>query len=125
MDTTEILATLDCRGLNAALRLLDEAPGTEMLRRLFAADCAERVLPLFEAEFPGNTRPREAIRVARDPNATEEELRAARAAARAAAWAAASAAAWDAERAAQTARLRQYLEHGEAAAQMPWPKETV
>ncbi|MEV4613247.1 putative immunity protein [Kitasatospora sp. NPDC049258] len=28
---------------------------------LWAADCAERVLPLFEAEAPSDTRPREAI----------------------------------------------------------------
>ena len=28
---------------------------------VWAADCAERTLPLFEAEAPGDTRPREAI----------------------------------------------------------------
>src|SRR5215813_7653936 len=28
---------------------------------LWAADCAERVLPLFEAKAPSDTRPREAI----------------------------------------------------------------
>lgn len=35
----------------------------EDLRRvgLWAADCAERALPLFEAKAPGDTRPREAI----------------------------------------------------------------
>lgn len=33
--------------------------------RLFACDCAERVLPLFESERPEDRRPREAIEVAR------------------------------------------------------------
>jgi len=32
---------------------------------LRAADCAERVLPLFECEHPGDTRPRAAIEAAR------------------------------------------------------------
>ena len=32
---------------------------------LFAADCAERVLAIFEAEYPDDKRPREAIRVRR------------------------------------------------------------
>jgi hypothetical protein len=69
--------------------------------RLFAADCAERVLPLFESQRPGDTRPREAIA-------------AARAFARAEITDAARAAAWDAARAAarawQTERLFQHLE---------------
>ena len=34
---------------------------------LFAADCAERVLPLFEAQRPGDDRPRKAIAAAREP----------------------------------------------------------
>ncbi|MGE5141435.1 MAG: putative immunity protein [Rudaea sp.] len=33
---------------------------------LWAADCAEHVLPYFEAEYPQDTRPREAIRVLRE-----------------------------------------------------------
>ena len=83
--------------------------------RLFAVECAERVLPLFERDRPGDSRPREALAVARrfaDGQATREELAAAGAAAGAAArdaawtaagaaagtaaWAAASDAAWDA-----------------------------
>jgi hypothetical protein len=55
--------------------------------RLFACDCAERVLPLYEAEYPDDDRPRKAIETARryaDGQATEDELAAARAAARAA-----------------------------------------
>jgi hypothetical protein len=33
---------------------------------LWAAECAERVLPLFEEKYPKDTRPREAIRVLRE-----------------------------------------------------------
>ena len=47
---------------------MDHEPGqmtlSEKDRRLvglWAADCAERVLPLFEAKAPSDTRPREAI----------------------------------------------------------------
>jgi hypothetical protein len=81
--------------------------------RLFACDCAERVLPLFEKDHPNDNRPRAAIETARrfaNGQATWEELDAARAAvaaawaawdaARAAAWAAAWDAAWDAAKAA-------------------------
>lgn len=108
-------------------------------QRLFACDCAEHVLHLFEQEHPDDTRPRRAIEVARlyaDGGATNEELAAAadtaKAAARAAAdaarhaawaaardaadaardaaWRAARDAAWDAERAWQTERLFWCLE---------------
>ena len=75
----------------------------ERTARLFAADCAEDVLYLFENERPNDQRPRQAIETARryaNGDATQEELRAAWAAAgdaaRDAAWAAAWAAAWDA-----------------------------
>jgi hypothetical protein len=63
--------------------------------RLFACDCAERVLPLYEKEYPDDKRPRMAIETARkfaNGKATQEEL----AAAWAAAWAAAREAAWEA-----------------------------
>jgi hypothetical protein len=73
--------------------------------RLFAVDCAERVLPLYEAAYPNDTRPRVAIDTARrcaNGEATLQEL----AAARDAASAAASAAAWDAASAAASAAAR-------------------
>ena len=77
--------------------------------RLFACDCAERVLPLFECVFADDARPREAIAVARcfaAGTATELELSAAeaaastaaRSAARFAAWSAAWSVAWSAAR---------------------------
>jgi hypothetical protein len=56
----------------------------ERTTRLFAADCAERVLHHFEDRYPGDKRPREAIEVARrfaHGEATLEELNAAAAAA--------------------------------------------
>ena len=87
----------------------------EKSARLFAADCAEQALPIFEKQRPDDDRPRKAIKAARDFANGEitAEMRdaagdAAGAAARAAAgdaawaaaWAAARAAAWDAARAA-------------------------
>ena len=67
--------------------------------RLFACDCAERVLPIFEKYYPDDKRTRQAIETARryaNGEATQKELAAARAAAGAAVWAAAWAAAGDA-----------------------------
>ena len=104
--------------------------------RLFARDCAERVLHLYEREKPDDSRVRNCIEVARqyaDGKATLDDLNAARDAAWAAAWdaagaaarAAAGAAAWAAagdaagdaagaaERKWQTTRHMQYL-RGEA-----------
>ena len=105
---------------------------TDRTARLFAADCAERVLPIYERQQPVDERPRRAIEVARrfaNGDATRDELNAAgdaawaaardaaRAAARAAAWDAAWAAArdaardaaWDAERQWQARRLGEML----------------
>jgi hypothetical protein len=64
--------------------------------RLFACDCAERVLHLYEREYPGDDRPRRAIQVARDHargRATAGELRSAFILARSAADAASGSAA--------------------------------
>ena len=93
--------------------------------RLFAADCAERVLPLFEQQRPNDNRPRQAVETARrfaNGEATRDELAAAWDAAWDAAWAAAWVAAgdaawdaaWDAARAAQTASLREVCAHIDA-----------
>jgi hypothetical protein len=87
--------------------------------RPFAADCAERVLPLFEAAMPGDGRPRAAIAAARgyaDGTVTRAAWDAAWAAARAAAGEAAGEAAgdaaWDAAWAARAA--------GDAAGAAAW-----
>ena len=71
----------------------------ERTARLYACDCAERVLPNYEKRHPDDKRPRVAIETARryaDGKATKKALAAARAAAWAVARAAASDAAWDA-----------------------------
>ena len=50
-------------------------------QQLFACDCAERVLHLFDAEYPGDDRPRRAVEIARqyaDGKAAAEELEAVR-----------------------------------------------
>ncbi len=88
-------------GLDDTLWVLAHACGEEgqKVARAFGADCAERVLPIFEKEHPDDDRPRKAIEAARAFNRgeiTAEELEAAATAARsAAAWSAADAA-WSA-----------------------------
>ena len=108
---------LDSNGLDDTLWVLDKTTGLRRICVLFAADCAEQVLPLFERDRPDDSRPRRAIEVARDPHASDAASAAASAAARAAASAAASAAA--------CARLRQYLIHGEAASALPWEPHLI
>ena len=101
-------------------RLIRVTAWTRICYPLFAADCAERSLESFERTFPDDKRPRQAIEVARKFAAGEcslEEVRAAWSAAESAAWSAA----WSAARAAQTARLLQYIHHGAAAVALPWP----
>ena len=88
--------------------------------RLFACDCAERVLPIFEKEHPTDKRPRKAIETARLyalGKATRKELDAARAAA----WAAARAATRDAAGAAAwAARAASWDAAGDAAGDAAW-----
>ena len=88
------------------LRALDT--WDERTARLFAADCAEHVLHLFEEVNPNDDRPRKAIEAARQ-YANGQITTAAGAAAGDAAWAAVRAAAWtaagDAARAKQRARF--------------------
>jgi len=109
-------------------RLLRRLDWNEANQRLFAADCAEHVLKIFEDKHPGDKRPRKAIQAAREfakGQITQGQLDAARDAAgdaaraaagdaaRAAARAAAGVAAWDAARDAerewQARRLLKYL----------------
>jgi hypothetical protein len=90
--------TTDSRKAVSASRTLIKAVNIDRELRLFACDCAERVLHIYERDDPSKA-PRQAIEVARrfaNGKATKKELDAARAAA----WAAARAAAWDAARAA-------------------------
>jgi L-alanine-DL-glutamate epimerase-like enolase superfamily enzyme len=105
-------------------RLKKRVKWDDKLARLFAADCAEHVLPIYEKQYPDDKRPRQAIEAARRYARGEIDAAAwdaAGAAARDAAWDAAGAAArdaawdaaWDAardeERGWQIRRLRRYL----------------
>jgi hypothetical protein len=78
---------------------------------LFAADCAEAVLHLFEDRFPGDDRPRKAIEAARA--CSRGEIDAAEAAG--AAWAAGAAEAAGAARAAEAAEAAWAARAAEAA----------
>ena len=87
----------------ARSRRLIAAVNIEYELRMFAADCAEHVLYLFERDYPNDNRPRKAIEAARAfANGEIDALARAAAwdAARAAAWGAVGAAAWAAARAA-------------------------
>jgi len=71
----------------------------EKTARLFAADCAEHVLSIYEKKYPDDDRPRNAIEAVRkyaNGKITREELDAVGDSAWAAAWAAVGDSAWDA-----------------------------
>ena len=114
-----------------ALRIVIESADREI--RLLAYDYAERILPLYEKEYPNDKKPRQAIEIARkfaDGQATDEELvdawiatGAAGASARAAAWivtGAAGAAARDAGAAA-----RDVAGAGARDAEREWQREKL
>jgi len=85
-------------GIQDTIWALRTVEGHDKEIRLFACDCAESVLHIFEAEYPNDDRPRKAIEVSRkyaNGEASIDELNAAWDAAGAAAWAAAGAAAWE------------------------------
>ena len=87
----------DNKVVATSARLIGRFPlWNERTARLFAADCAERVLPLFLKERPIDRRAMLAARQFAFGKITKGEMAAARAAAGAAARAAAGAAAWDA-----------------------------
>ena len=80
-----ILTILETNGLDSALASLravpeDQAKERDRVARLFAADCAERVIPLWSHYFPNDSRPQKAIEVARryaEGQANDDELAAA------------------------------------------------
>ena len=110
----DLLTILDSNGLDDTLwclRATQQEADALTVARLFAIDCAERTLPIWEAKHPNDQRPRLAIQAAKDYMAgkiTQEELRAAAAAAAYAA--AAAAAVWTNEHEKQAATLRRLLE---------------
>lgn len=75
---------LESNGLDDCLWAARSAPEHDATWRLFGCECAERVLQIFEAQCPGDGRPRVAIEIARlyaFGEATDDERAAARAAA--------------------------------------------
>ena len=96
----DLLTVLDSNGLDDALWVLSYAMPDDRLARHFQAWCAEQVLPIFEAERPGDMRVRDQIAMLRNDGALAAARAAARDAARGAArdaaLAAARDAAWDA-----------------------------
>lgn len=122
IDATAYLLEYDAEPLDAGnkvvgarARLVKALPWDDRAARLFAADCAERVLPIFEGSHPTDNRPRLAIRAARDfanGRITAAAREAAGAAARNAAGNAAGAAAGNAERRWQAWQLGRYLFDG-------------
>jgi hypothetical protein len=105
-EPLELRTILESNGIDDTLWAFRAVEGKDKEIRLFATDCAEMVLPIYEKQYPNDNRPRKAIQAARDyANGliSAKEF----AAARAAAWAAASAAmdaAWAARAAASAAR---------------------
>ena len=63
-----LLTVMEHNGLKDTLWALRRIPTKrgKIICILFAADCAERVLPLFEQRFPNDDRPRKAIAAARN-----------------------------------------------------------
>jgi hypothetical protein len=57
---------LKSNGLDDALWALRTVEGKDKEIRLFACDCAEMVLPIFEKYYPNDDRPRKAIQAGRD-----------------------------------------------------------
>ncbi len=118
-DTPITLAKIvETNGLeNALWALRATVEPSDKLARLFACDCAERVLSLFENKYPDDKRPRQAIEIARRyaMGQASDKARAAARVAWAAAWAAgdaAWAAAWAAE---QKWQIQHFLEMLDAA----------
>ena len=121
-----LLQILDLNGLDDALWALRAVPAEQeqerdRFARVLACDYAEHVLPIFEALCPHDSRPREAIAVARRfaaAEASREELDAAESAARSA-WSAAESAARSAWFAAESA-ARSAWSAAESAARAAW-----
>ena len=96
-DPLELRTILESNGLDDTLWAFRAVEGKDKEIRLFAADCADMVLHIYEKQYPNDDRPRKAIQAVRDyANGliSAEELAAARAAA------------WDAARDAARAAAR-------------------
>ncbi len=100
----DIIDILNIKDAIWALRAVPESQkkARDKIARLFACDCAEHALPIYEKAFPDDKKPRETIKIARafaNGNASIKELVSAWDSAREAARASAWVAAWEAARA--------------------------
>ena len=96
-EVLELRTILESNGIDDTLWAFRAVEGKDKEIRLFAADCAEMVLHIYEKQHPNDDLPRKAIQAARDyanELISEEELGAASDAARNAARAAAGIAGW-------------------------------
>lgn len=65
-EPLSIATILESNGIKDAVWALCAVEGKDKEIRLFAADCAESVLHIYENEYPNIDRPRKAIQAARD-----------------------------------------------------------
>ena len=65
-EVLELRTILESNGIYDTIWAFRAVEGKDKEIRLFAADCAELVLPIFEKEYPNDDRPRKAIQAARD-----------------------------------------------------------
>ena len=65
-EPLELRTILESNGVDDTIWALRAVEGKDKEIRLFAADCTELVLPIFEKQFPDDDRPRKAIQAARD-----------------------------------------------------------
>ena len=65
-EVLELRTILESNGIEHTLWAFRAVEGKDKEIRLFVADCAEMVLPIYEKEYPNDYRPRKAIHAARD-----------------------------------------------------------
>jgi hypothetical protein len=118
---------LEASDIEDTLWVVDRVIGNRHLCRLFAADCAEMVLPLFERAAPDDQRPRRAIEMARRPDVLPRDLEAASLAARSAGRETSDRPAEHAADAASRAAARNpaWADAWEAARMAVWKSETL
>jgi hypothetical protein len=120
-EPLDLLTILESNGVQDCLWAFQCTDDNESIYMHMAADFAESVLHIFEADYPNDNRPRLAIQAARDFADGKISAAAGDAAwdaARDAAWAAAGDAAWDAARDAAWAAA--WAAAGDAARAAAW-----
>ena len=65
-EPLSIATIIQSNGIKDAVWALRAVEGKDKEIRLFAADCAESVLHIYEKQYPNDDRPRKAIQAARD-----------------------------------------------------------